>query len=253
MELKKVLYAQASLITDRASQQFEELNEAQRAYYLIKSAILKNELPVGTPISQLCLQEKFGVSRTPLREAINRLASENLLIAERNKRIIISAYKSVDIDQLLAMRIVMETLAMRITIPLLSEDEFAEMEQCLRMMKRSCEENDEVTVSASHHKFHLLFCSKAGQYLFETIFSLQEQAVRYQLIYSENYLFDYDSHYELYKACRDKDVDRAVALTALHYSRVAFAVLSAYDPLYEPVAVREAVRLANIKKNIKDV
>lgn len=58
----------------------------QAAYISLKNMIINNRLPTGVPISQTKLIEESGFSRTPLREALNKLAQDGLVHLEQNKR-----------------------------------------------------------------------------------------------------------------------------------------------------------------------
>ena len=49
------------------------------AYKQLKRAIVTAAIPPGTPLAEALLMERFGVGRTPMREALRRLASDGLV------------------------------------------------------------------------------------------------------------------------------------------------------------------------------
>src|SRR5207237_9435858 len=51
---------------------------ADKAYYSIRDLIVSLELPPGSVLHEAALQERLGVGRTPVREALRRLAQEKL-------------------------------------------------------------------------------------------------------------------------------------------------------------------------------
>lgn len=55
------------------------------AYEQIKRAIIEGRLRPDVPVSERDMMEEFAISRTPLREAITRLAAENLVVLRANK------------------------------------------------------------------------------------------------------------------------------------------------------------------------
>ena len=63
---------------------FQTLND--QAYTLLKEKILSNEIGPGTRLVDSQLAEDFGVSRTPARDAIRKLAEEGLVITEPGKK-----------------------------------------------------------------------------------------------------------------------------------------------------------------------
>ncbi len=69
-------------------------------YERIRAAILSGELAPDTRISQGELCERFGVTRTPLREALRMLHSDGLADAEPNRRVRMSRLSVHELEQL---------------------------------------------------------------------------------------------------------------------------------------------------------
>ena len=59
-------------------------------YDLLRDEILGLHLPPGSPIDEARLAERFGMSRTPIREALVRLAGEGLIETLPNRSTIVS-------------------------------------------------------------------------------------------------------------------------------------------------------------------
>ena len=55
------------------------------AYELIRTAIVENRYEPGQRLVEQRIAEEFGLSRTPVREALRRLEAEGLVVAERNR------------------------------------------------------------------------------------------------------------------------------------------------------------------------
>ena len=64
--------------------------QRDRAYKLIKDAILNHELKPGQLLQEQDMVEKFRMGRTPLREALQRLTSEGLLQSMSRKGIFVT-------------------------------------------------------------------------------------------------------------------------------------------------------------------
>ena len=73
---------------------------ALRAYEQLRDAIMSGELPAGARLSQVALANRFGVSRTPLREAVRRLQSEGLLDSEHNRQVRVAGLDLKDLENL---------------------------------------------------------------------------------------------------------------------------------------------------------
>src|SRR5437868_1733883 len=104
------------------------------AYLQLRRAILRCEIPSGTQLSQRELSQLTGVGRTPLREALRMLQREGLVEAEPNHRVRVADFSIPELEQLYAMRISLEALAIRLTVPLLQADELRQLERFLTQM-----------------------------------------------------------------------------------------------------------------------
>ena len=97
----------------------------QHAYEELRRQILQGELAPGATFSQVQLSDQLGVSRTPLREAVRLLQMEGLLRAEPRRRVRVSPLSTEDFEDLYAIRIALESLAVRLTVPQLDQTELA--------------------------------------------------------------------------------------------------------------------------------
>src|ERR1700745_1309753 len=86
----------------------------------LRAAILRGELPAGQTTSQVSLARDLDVGRTPLREALRMLQREGLVVSEPNRRVRIAALSATDAEELYVMRIALEAVAVRITVPTLT-------------------------------------------------------------------------------------------------------------------------------------
>lgn len=82
-------------------------------YEAIKERIADGVLRPGDPVSEITLAEVLSVSRTPVRDAIRRLITENLLVAPPNGQIQVYSPKAADIAEIYVTRAAMESLAAR--------------------------------------------------------------------------------------------------------------------------------------------
>src|SRR5947207_14730102 len=104
------------------------------AYLKHRRAIVRCEIRRGVQLSQRELSQLTGVGRTPLREALRMLQREGLVEAEPNHRVRVADFSIPDLEQLYAMRISLEALAIRLTVPLLQGDELRRLEGFLTHM-----------------------------------------------------------------------------------------------------------------------
>ena len=109
-------------------------DSTELAYLQLRRAIVRCDIPSGVQLSQRELSQLTGVGRTPLREALRMLQREGLVEAEPNHRVRVADFSIPDLEQLYAMRISLEALAIRLTVPLLQADELRRLEGFLTQM-----------------------------------------------------------------------------------------------------------------------
>jgi DNA-binding GntR family transcriptional regulator len=85
---------------------------AERIFNRLVEAIVTGALEGGQPVREAGLAKQWGVSRTPMREAVRRVAEGGLIILRRNRAPLVRAFTSHDIDCLYRMREVLEALAL---------------------------------------------------------------------------------------------------------------------------------------------
>jgi DNA-binding Lrp family transcriptional regulator len=130
------------------------------------------------------IAKEIGVSRTPLREAIRRLQQEGLLIGEVNRRIRVADAPLAEFDSLCALRIVNEALAIRLTIPQLTDDELARVEEMLERLEEGEPRAQEPWWEDLHREFHLGLITGAYGLLKGMIDSAYDHADRYERLYT---------------------------------------------------------------------
>jgi DNA-binding GntR family transcriptional regulator len=117
--------------------QFDNRNLYERVYIYLWDKIVLNQLPPGSRINYEELIEELGVSKTPLRDAINRLQQEGLIEVKPRSGTFVSIPKVKDIIEIYDVRKALESQAVQLAsqrIPkielesLLREAEHAEAE-----------------------------------------------------------------------------------------------------------------------------
>ena len=98
---------------------------AENIFARLVEALVTGELPAGGPLREAQVAKQWGVSRTPMREAVRRAAEAGLLILRKNRAPLIRAFTPHDVDCLYQIREMMEVLAMEQAWNRLPEKEIA--------------------------------------------------------------------------------------------------------------------------------
>jgi DNA-binding GntR family transcriptional regulator len=224
-------------VTRDASQGFVAVHAQLRA------AILAGSIPEGSTTSQAALAEQFGVGRTPLREALRMLQREGLVISEPNHRVRIAHLSGEDAEELYIMRISLETLAIRITVPVLTPTDLAEMEGFMAQMAHYAKNGDGIGHRIPHRQFHHRLIYGAGPRVSTEIDELFDHAERYRQRFGALGGFEEraEEHRAILDAAADGDADAAAELLAGHYLHTVRLVFGALDPDHDLARLRTAV------------
>ncbi len=103
----------------------------------LRDAILKGAIAVGTPLRQDRIAQQFKVSHIPVREALRDLAAEGLVTIRPNRGAIVSRLLPEEARELLEIRCVLETQAVRWALPLADDDILAKAEAALDRAERT--------------------------------------------------------------------------------------------------------------------
>jgi len=229
------------------NQSCEEGDSMEAVYQRLRSAILNCEIPVATPLSQVQLARKLGVSRTPLREAMRMLQREGLIEASPNRRVQVAGFSVEDLDQLYAMRISLEALGVRLTVPQMSSDDMRQLEDCLTRMDEFTEIEEYDCWNGPHRAYHSILVAGAGKRLCRQIEQLSGHAERYRRFYTtqtpDAWLAGLFEHATIFEACKARNPAVAAEQLGRHYSTVALRVIATVAPEYDPVAIRTALRM----------
>ena len=228
----------------------------QLLYERLRQEILSGEMPPGEIISQLRLSERLGVSRTPLREAIRLLEREGLVETEVNHRSRVAPFSVSDLEQLYAMRVQLEALGIRATIPRLDSGDLDRMESLLSRMSDHAGAEDYEGWEPPHRAFHEGLVSLAGDRLVATISQLYSHTERYRryLMKDESQTWhiwprSVSVHRGIFEAVRDKDPEAASERLARHYAVAGLSIIASLAPEYDPATLRTALRAVTGKES----
>jgi DNA-binding GntR family transcriptional regulator len=209
----------------------------------LRAAILLGEIPAGEATSQVTLARQLDVGRTPLREALRMLQREGLVISEPNRRVRVAELSSDDAEELYIMRISLEAVAIRITVPTLTSSDFAELEGYMAQMDHYIKIGDQPGMRVPHRGFHHLLVAGAGERVSREIAELFDHSERYRLSYGGTGSYDERraEHRRILDAAAAGDAELAAAELAKHYAHTAALVFSGMDPAHDLARLRTTI------------
>ena len=214
----------------------------------LRHLLITGQLKPGTILSQVDVAERFGVSRTPVREALRVLQHEGLLEGEANHRCRVVGFTAELIDSAYAERIMIETLSAAITTRKASIEDHREVAQAIEAMRSRPAHSDFNRWQVSHKQFHELITSRAPAPLRATVAERTAQTQRYRALVKTRYVEGWwkrgeMEHQEIADAFYAGQPEAVVRSLGRHLARSALEILADLAPEYEPVALRTAVWL----------
>jgi DNA-binding GntR family transcriptional regulator len=139
----------------------------------IRESILKGTLSPGEKVAEPELAERFGISRTPIREAFRQLESEGYLTVIPRKGAVVTSLSERDVQEFYAIKSILEGYAARMAAENLTTKDIERLEAINNRLEQLAKEGDVKTFFRIHQEFHELFIRAAGnERLFEIISQL---------------------------------------------------------------------------------
>ncbi|MEJ5377790.1 MAG: GntR family transcriptional regulator [bacterium] len=174
----------SSLAERLKSTRLRPISLAEELSRVLKEAILEGSLSAGQQLVEAELKEKFGISRSPIREALRELEKKGLVEIVPRKGAFVRSISSKDIEENFPVRAVLEGLAAKEALSRLTEHEMLEMEQCLQRMRGAVEARDAKSYWEHHRIFHETFIKACGnQLLVGLLKDLRTHALWYRFSY----------------------------------------------------------------------
>jgi DNA-binding GntR family transcriptional regulator len=207
-------------IVEKVSSMQANLFRTKRAVALdlIRDAIIAQEIAPGSRLVLEDLSQQFGLSMTPIREALPALEAEGFITQSPHKGAVVTPMDRDEIFELYATRSGMESMVAEKAVPKLTESDLSQMEATIKAM--SDEEGEWVKFLTRDREFHLILYRAGGsQRWLDTIELLWRRCSRYMLASTAMagaVSAIYADHWELITACREGDAARAAATTVAH-------------------------------------
>lgn len=180
---------------------------------MIRDAILKGTLKPGERVSEPELAERFGISRTPIREAFRQLESEGYLEVIPRKGAVVASLSERDIEEFYAIKIILEGFAAKMAAENLTEKDIERLEAINDRLQKIADEGDVKSFFRVHNEFHDVFIKAAGNdKLYEMINQLVMKFKRLRLASLSQpgrMEISVEEHRNMIEAFKNHDGDRA--------------------------------------------
>ena len=130
------------------------------------------------------MADRLGVSRTPVREAIHKLAQEGLVVLIPRKGAEVASISEKSLRDVLEVRMAMETLAVSLACERMTEKELLELRQRMQAFEDAVQADDLLEITRRDEEFHdTIYAGTHNEKLVVMINNLREQMYRYRMEY----------------------------------------------------------------------
>jgi DNA-binding GntR family transcriptional regulator len=185
---------------------------AEQAYIQIKGKIITAKMPPGSVINEAQLMEEFALGRTPIREAIKQLQTENLVMVTPRKGMFVADIAVTDLIQIFEVRVELESFATSLAAQRVTENEITKLQK-LATEYREADPSDKDFLIHLDSEFHLLlakathnkFLAKEIEYYYNLSLRIWYMALNY----AKPEDIDVDAHIDILEAIQAHDADKA--------------------------------------------
>lgn len=183
---------------------------SSQVYRALKEMIADYRFSPGSRLNVEELAKEFGVSRTPIWEAVRRLEQEGLLKNVPNRGVFMIEMTLPMALGLYQVREVLEGLAGKLAAQNIDDKQLRKMEKCLEALGKVVEQGDPIGYSRLDFNFHALIYEASGNPFLQEILESIKNKMRPLVPLSKAFLArGYEEHKKVLEALRSKDPEKA--------------------------------------------
>jgi DNA-binding GntR family transcriptional regulator len=194
--------------------------ESDRVEAELRQLILTLELEPGLAISEANLMKDHGWGRTPLREAIQRLAEQSLLQIVPRQGVVVTALSIFDFAEMMDAMCMVIGPAAALACERLTDRDLDKLSGVVDTSERAAQEGDYVQVSQLDFEFHRILADATGnRHLSRYLLHLHQVATRFNFaawMRDRNATPSIDEHRQIVEIMRQKDVGGAKTALLAH-------------------------------------
>ena len=160
----------------------ETASFADRAYYAIRELIVTLELPPGAVVREPELTEQLGIGRTPVREALRRLAQERLVEVFPRRGMFVTKVDVRDLARLCEVRLALEPEAARFAAERATQADLAELREVLAELDVRRKRDPRALIDLDERIHRAIYHASHNPYLAETLEEYYAHALRIWMV-----------------------------------------------------------------------
>lgn len=192
----------------------------ERTVAALRTDVLTGELRPGDQLIQETIAERHGVSRIPVREALQALASEGLVSYYPNRGYFVTELSATDLIEVYRLRRLLETEAIEHAVPMLTDADIEHLRELSAAVDQAAAGHDLVRLTEANRAFHFALFECAGMpRMTKLLRQLWDASDVYRSLYFQqptNRDRVSREHEQMLQALADRDVAETIRMHDLH-------------------------------------
>ena len=208
--------------TPKKKEEKQKLRLSDMAYEKLKREIITAQMEPGSPINEQEAMEVIGVGRTPLREALQRLVQEDLVLSVPQRGYFVSSTSASDFYQLQEFRTECEIMAVSLAAQRITDAQLAELKALIDEATAGVEDGNKTTDWHLNidEQLHMLIAKASGNAFLERtlrrLFALSLRSFYVSGVAVTLLDDELNVYHELYNALESKNAQKAVQAMVSH-------------------------------------
>lgn len=201
------------------AERVETRSQSEEAYARILDCIVSLEMPPGSVVNEARLREELSIGRTPIREALQRLARENLVRSVPHRGTFVTDVNITDLARITEVRVVLEAHAARLAAEKLHTTDREVIEELVELLRRGYVTDQRDLMQLDQRIHRAIYRAARNPFLEATLERYFNLSLRlwYLVIDREVRLREaVDEHVELMRAVLAGDGDEAADIMRKH-------------------------------------
>lgn len=223
-------------------------------YEALRRDILDMLIPPGSPLDETSLSARFGMSRTPIREALVRLVAEGLATTLPNRNTIVSAIDYANLPHYLDALMLMHRVTARLAAERRQPHHIDLLRRHQRHFAAAVADADAIAMIAANREFHVAIAIAGGNSYYIDLFArLLDEGMRLLRLYYRTYEDHLpqefvDEHEALIAAIEARDARLADRLGSQHAGQIVGQLKSLLSPsVGRDIALGETGRAGSVR------
>lgn len=202
----------------------------------LREMISSGELAPGQQIVQETLSSSLGVSRVPIREALRVLEGEGHVIHYPNRGYFVANLSIEDLVEVYRIRALLEEEALRIAIPLLTDQDIEYISNILKEIEKFVAAKKISGITDANRRFHFAIYEASNMpRLVRMIRTLWDATDAYRGVYFASTLnleHMNKEHIQIFNALKNRDINKSIQLQTMHRENAVSAVSQVIRPMH---------------------